>query len=140
MTIQKATKQDANALFQLEQKVFDSFNSPLSKRSFYYHIGKNLLLIAKKEKNVAGYILILTSFKCPRIYSIAVDPNFERQGIGKKLLEKALKRNNCLRLEVRKDNEKAIRLYEKIGFEIIGEKLNYYDDGCDAWEMRRVYM
>ena len=140
MTVQKASIKDVNTLFELEHSVFDSFNSPLSKRSFRYHIEKNLLLTAKIDENIVGYILVLTSPKCPRIYSVAVSPSYARQGIGKALLEEVIKQSKCLRLEVRQDNQKAINLYKLYGFEIVAEKQNYYDDGCNAWEMKKVYM
>ena len=138
MIITTAKPQDALALFALEMDTFEPWNAPLSKRSFRYHIAKNLLLVAKNDEKILGYALVLTSSKCPRLYSLAVSKEAARQGIGTALLKEVFTRISrpCLRLEVRQDNTHAIRLYEKLGFSIVGQKKAYYDDGCDAFIMK----
>lgn len=35
-------------------------------------------------------------------------------------------------LEVRRDNEPAIELYKRMGFERVGRRRGYYRDGTDA--------
>ncbi|CZE49916.1 GNAT family N-acetyltransferase [Campylobacter geochelonis] len=45
--ITKATICDTGVLFKLENECFDKFNSPLSKASFYYHIKRNFLYVAR---------------------------------------------------------------------------------------------
>ncbi len=59
--------------------------------------------------------------------TIAVDPDYQGLGIGKRLFEALLRylseeRKDILRVELiaRKSNVKAIRLYEKLGFQIEG--------------------
>jgi len=41
-------------------------------------------------------------------------------------------------LEVREDNRRAISIYEKAGFQRVGEEPNYYEDGMTAVRMTRV--
>jgi hypothetical protein len=49
------------------------------------------------------------------------------------LLDQAIQRGAALStLEVRVGNAPARRLYEKLGFEEVGERRNYYRDGEDA--------
>lgn len=60
------------------------------------------------------------------------------KGVGAALLGDICSKFKNLRLEVRKDNIGAIKLYEK--FEFKNKKLirAYYDDGMDAIEMVRT--
>ena len=79
--------------------------------------------------------------------NVAVHPDYRRRGIGEKLclaLVEALKEkgNHCLTLEVRASNEPAKALYEKIGFQQVGLRKNYYrnprEDACilrKEWEI-----
>ena len=62
---------------------------------------------------------------------IAVSENHRRKGYAKQLANKAfseLVKNGVTKvfLEVRKKNAAAISLYELLGFNRIGERLNYY--------------
>ena len=55
------------------------------------------------------------------IYSLAVNPDFRRKGIGSQLMKKAineLKSLGCLKvnLQIEKDNSDVVNFYEKIGF------------------------
>ena len=73
--------------------------------------------------------------------TIAVLPEFQGRGIGKKLLIELLK-NAKLRgaksmiFEVRVSNVPALHIYQKFGFKIIGRMKRYYMSGEDALTMR----
>jgi len=64
---------------------------------------------------------------CPaRILSIAVDPEWQRRGVGRGLLERAVDKLRHLgvarvRLDVRPENAAARMLYEHFGFREVGE-------------------
>ncbi|WP_397193885.1 ribosomal protein S18-alanine N-acetyltransferase [Nodosilinea sp. FACHB-141] len=68
---------------------------------------------------------------------LAVDPRYQRRGLGKWLLvnllvdasERPLTRAT---LEVRPSNSRALALYESFGFETLGRRRHYYADGEDA--------
>jgi ribosomal-protein-alanine acetyltransferase len=75
------------------------------------------------------------------LHSIAVRPSCRRSGLGHRLLAAFVEQcraggASCLWLEVRADNEAAIRLYEKAGFAGEGRRPRYYSDGEDAILMR----
>lgn len=129
--ISRAISKDVKELFKLEKSVFKADDFALSKRSFYYHIRQNLLLVAKKDDEILGYILVFYRLKIPRIYSLAVSKKARNLGIGSLLLNDVLSNFATLRLEVKKSNKKAIKLYKKFGFKIIKKLPKYYktEDG-----------
>jgi len=68
------------------------------------------------------------------VLSIAMDPAWQRRGLGKRLLTEGISRLqrlscDCVRLEVRPDNARARRLYERTGFRGVGE----FQDSRGAW-------
>lgn len=68
---------------------------------------------------------------------LAIDPRYQRRGLGKWLLVNLLE-DACDRtltratLEVRPSNSRALALYESLGFETLGRRRRYYTDGEDA--------
>ena len=71
------------------------------------------------------------------ITSIAVDPIHQRKGLGKFLLSDLIKRSSLLQtnriyLEVKDTNEPAKAFYKAMGFLIVGNRINFYNDGSDA--------
>jgi [ribosomal protein S18]-alanine N-acetyltransferase len=64
---------------------------------------------------------------------LAVNPEYRRQGGGRKILDGLLKKAVEIELrhstlEVRGSNAAAIRLYEKMGFEHLGWRTKYYQN------------
>lgn len=138
MKIRLARSSDTKKLLKIENRVFSKDDFALSKASFYYHIRKNLLYVAVDEKDeILGYILVFNNLKIPRIYSLAV--GVVNQGIGSKLLKFVCEKFKTLQLEVRADNFKAIKLYEKFGFKKIKILKAYYLDGTNGIKMKKDF-
>ena len=72
---------------------------------------------------------------------IVVDINSQSRGIGTKLLkyfeDNYLQKDDVIFLEVAVNNEKALKLYQKFGYEIINIRKKYYQ-GIDANIMKKV--
>jgi len=67
------------------------------------------------------------------VNNVAVHPQFRRRGFAEMLLDAGFARGRergarTVYLEVRRSNEKAVRLYEKLGFREAGVRRKYYSD------------
>ena len=141
--IRRASEGDLDAIYEIEVL---SFRSPYPKAllDFYLTLYNDLFLIAEIEGRVVGYIIGAIRHRIiGHILSIAVHPNFRRKGIGSKLLmeEELLMRRRgvkIIRLEVRKSNEPAIKMYSKLGYLKVFIKPYYYEDGEDAYVMIKI--
>jgi ribosomal protein S18 acetylase RimI-like enzyme len=134
-----ARKKDIPRLNTIEQQCFDG--DRLSRRSFQWIIenGHAELLCLEKDGIIAGYGLLFyrRGTTLARLYSFAIAPEFQGQGLSKPLMMEleliALKDNkSAIRLEVRDDNFGAIGLYESLGYKRFKVKLDYYEDHAQA--------
>lgn len=102
-------------------------------------------LVAEDDGTVAGYVGSQTVMDETDMMNVAVHPDYRRQGIAEELvtaLIRALKEkgSHCLTLEVRASNLPAQKLYEKLGFDQIGLRRNYYRNPReDALILRTMY-
>lgn len=74
------------------------------------------------------------------ISTIAVDPRYQRRGIGRALLlacESQVKLSN-MKLTVRASNQGAISLYEQAGYRTVDVWSKYYSDGEDGLVMEKI--
>ena len=91
---------------------------------------------------IDGYVGLFAVPPEADVQTIAVAPRSQGNGLGRELLEALVAEavgRGCaqLFLEVRVDNDRAISLYERTGFERQGRRANYYGDGVDALILRR---
>ncbi len=82
-------------------------------------------------EGIQGYGVMSVAAGESHILNLTVRPESQRQGIGARLLKHFLqlaRRHNAdiAMLEVRPSNRPAIRLYEKLGFNEIGVRRDYY--------------
>ena len=117
------------------------FADPWSEKSVASELTNSLSLwlVALDGDRVAGYVGSQSVMGESDMMNVAVHPDYRRQGIAEKLclaLVEALKEkgNHCLTLEVRATNDPAKALYEKLGFQQVGLRKNYYrnpkEDAC----------
>ena len=134
MTIRSASLSDLSAIQAVEDDNFTAEDFGLSKSSLRYHLKKNRIYVAEVDGQIVGYILWLERKNYFRLYSLAILKSFQSQGFGKALLDYSMKilNNNNLSLEVKSTNQKAIALYEKMGFKKVKTLPSYYPNGVDG--------
>lgn len=115
------------------------FSDPWSESSIAYELTNELSywLVAEENEQVVGYIGSQTVFPDTDMMNVAVHPDYRRRGIGAILVEALcteLRHRDCqtLTLEVRSSNAPAIAMYEKLGFEQVGKRPNYYRNPREA--------
>lgn len=139
VNVRRAEKSDLDQLVALEMRCFAG--DRLNRRNFKYMLTKahGQLWVAEDENGLLGYVLILfhRGTSLARLYSIAIDVAAQGKGLADLLMEQAehsAKETGCvyMRLEVREDNTRAVRLYERRGYRYFGRIPDYYEDGCAA--------
>lgn len=130
MVIRKGTKEDIEAIYNIE---LESFSVPWSLESITQELENEVAyyVVAEEDGQVLGYAGLWDVVGEGQITNIAVRPSGRRKGIGKKLVEGLIaygkeKELEVLILEVRESNEAAIKLYSEAGFKDIGKRKNYY--------------
>jgi ribosomal-protein-alanine N-acetyltransferase len=112
---------------------------------------EDLLLVASPSSSreepgaseILAYALLRSMPPQAELLRLAVDPEGRRRGAASALLSHAIRRLRAegvveLFLEVRRDNEAALLLYDRWGFQCVGARRGYYADGADALVLRRV--
>ncbi len=144
VTIRPARLEDLDRLVQIEHRSFTT--DRFSRRTFRYLLTRAnaVTLVAEVDAKVVGYAMLLfhRGTFLARLYSLAVDPAFRSLGAGLALIEAAehlALAHDCitLRLEVRKDNLSAIRLYQRHGYKLQETVPDYYEDHMDALRMEK---
>ena len=133
--IETASLKLLDQLYKIEEKCFDQ--EAFSKRQIAYLLTdyNTIALAAKTNSEIAGFIIaqveVEENTEFGHIITINVTPNFRHKKIATKMLheiENLLKQKGIseCRLEVREDNHAAIKLYQTLGYQIVGKLERYY--------------
>jgi [ribosomal protein S18]-alanine N-acetyltransferase len=132
---------DLPRVLEIEQS---SFSTPWRRSTFEGLLRRSDadLIAATLQGQLAGYAITWTIMDQAELGNVAVTPDARRRGTGRMLVEAALRRvrargaRECF-LEVRESNAGARRLYESLGFDVIGRRRRYYSTPVeDALVMR----
>ncbi len=138
LVIRPMAAEDIPAVAGMEKALF---RSPWPEKSFEYEVASNphgYQLVAEHDGEAVGYLVAWFVVDELQIATIGVKPEWQGRGIGTLLMIAAIKwalakGASSITLEVRPSNERAIKLYEKLGFRVVGRRENYYKpDGEDA--------
>ena len=142
LSFRVAEKNDINALEVVDEQCFEKGTERYSSKSFEGELlePSKHYIVALYQNLVIGYIGVQRLGDELNLLKIAVLPQYQKLGVGFKLMELSFeyKRQNNLQnyfLEVREDNQNAIRLYQKFGFKTKSKREKYYSDGTDALVM-----
>ena len=130
MEIGWMTRQHVDQIAEME---IEYFSDPWSASAFYSELSNPLStwLTATNGDMVIGYVGAQSVLDAADVMNVAVRAQFRRQGVAAQLLNALAdhlkqKKIRFLTLEVRKSNDPAIQLYQKLGFGHIGTRPNYY--------------
>ena len=136
ITIQRATINSLEALYQIERECFTA--EAFSKEHIAYLLENSnaVSLVAKINNAIAGFVIGLIHRHdekiTGRVYTLDVAVKYRRKGVGLKLLDE-IERNfaergaKICRLEARRDNVAALELYRKNGYVEVKELKDYYE-------------
>ena len=107
--------------------------------------GESEFLCAFADGEFAGYAGMLCVLDEGQICNVAVCPPFRRMGVGEALM--TAQRNaglirglSVMMLEVRASNTAAQRLYEKLGWEKVGVRKNFYCSPREDGVLYNLYL
>lgn len=139
--IREATQKDLDVLTDLEKELFPDDPWPLKEFMYEFHENPYArIYVFEKDDRIVGYVDHWILFEQAEIADIGVSREYQKQGIGRKLMAYSVNRSiekGCenLTLEVRVSNTNAIALYEKCGFINAAKRRHYYENGEDAYLM-----
>jgi ribosomal protein S18 acetylase RimI-like enzyme len=87
--------------------------------------GGRLLLLEDNEAGVIATSWLTSDGRRLYLHHFAIDPQFQGRGLSKPLLRASLRAAKetglQIKLEVHQDNERALNLYKKAGFQRLGD-------------------
>jgi len=134
--ISSITELDTNKIVLLGTILHENFESLYKYSDLNDGVNETYKYVLNGE--LIGFIHIQNLVDEISIIDIVVEDNFRHQGFGSKLLEYILNKysNKRFILEVSINNDNAIYLYKKFGFETINIRKNYMHD-TDAFVMEK---
>lgn len=147
ITVRRMEERDVTEAARLEA---DNFSQAWSEHAFletlrcdyaYYYVAECDEM--DKTGKVVGICGLRNIAGEGEITNVVTNQNYRRMGIAKMLLQRVLSDGEGLgieafTLEVRSTNQPAIALYEKLGFESVGVRKNFYtnpkEDALIMWK------
>jgi ribosomal-protein-alanine N-acetyltransferase len=143
IAIERATWRDVRTLVQLDRRCF----KPIDQFGWYEFFGLCVWPGVIALKAIDGSRIVGFIAGDPRrheghtiITTIGVDPDYQRRGLGERLLREVEARSVLPRLllMVRQSNLPALNLYRKLEYGIVETWPRYYEDGEDAYLMEKT--
>jgi len=141
LSILSARQDDLGAILTLERAGFDP-SEQWSERSWLGELagGGRTILLARAQHPV-GVVALKTVGELADLHRLVVAPAYRRRGVGVALVRAGLAAvahlgARAVILEVGYTNEPAIALYQRLGFEQLTARENYYGPGQHALIMK----
>jgi len=128
--LRKMIISDLERVLEIEEGIF---SSPWTEEMFIHEIEMHDSFICVSKDEIEGYICGWNIIDEYHITNVGVDKKFQSKGVASFMLGQLLSMRietgmRYFFLEVRESNQKAISLYLKFGFEVIGKRKKYYTE------------
>ncbi|GAA0395563.1 ribosomal protein S18-alanine N-acetyltransferase [Microbispora corallina] len=140
--LRQMTREDLPAVMEIERTTFpaDAWSEAMMRGELRDQPRTRHYVVAEVGGRIVGYAGLAAAADQADVQTIAVLEGHRRSGIGAALMDallaEAVRRGaRQVFLEVRADNAPAQTMYERFGFERLGLRRRYYDDGMDAITM-----
>lgn len=128
LLLRKATQNDADLTFAIEQSSFKEYSDAVYATEIKSHrkeFDSENIQIIEFDKQSIGYLEIEEKNHSFEIINILIQKDFQNQGFGRQLLDKVIengqRKSKGIELQVLKNNPKAKRFYENSGFQVYYE-------------------
>lgn len=130
--IRSMTNVDLDAVVSIEET---AFSMPWSKEGFASALqmpGSNYLVAVEPSGEIVGYCGYYSVLDEAEVTNVAIAPVHRKKGYATLMLTELLRQAKCnfihkVVLEVRFSNHNAIALYEKLGFQKLGLRRDFYE-------------
>jgi len=139
MRIRNATKRDKKIISDLYYRLHPVEEKESREKGLLVPIEKSkikpIFLVAEENKKAVGFVwahlIQYGLFKYGTIDEFFVKKEFRGKGVGSNLLKKSIKKLEKLNPKIilvgtEKENKEAIKLYQKVGFELGKRSLWFY--------------
>lgn len=129
--VRAAASGDAGRMHEIDAQTSPNPRSESSYAACCQGDGDERALVWECAEEICGFVAYSSVMDQASIHNIAVCPEWQRQGLGRALLEACLGvmrdagLQTCL-LEVRASNAAALGLYSGLGFKVDGRRRDYY--------------
>jgi ribosomal-protein-alanine N-acetyltransferase len=136
-------EEDLDGVLAVEE---ESFTNPWTREMYAWELQNravcHIFVVRTPEDRVAGFCAFWLVVDEIHINNVAIRPTLRGQGMGSHLMHRVFDEARRLgarraTLEVRRSNEGARRLYERLGFYVAGKRPNYYtnpvEDALILW-------
>lgn len=137
------TVADVDRVIQIER---EAYRYPWTRGNFMDCLASGYSCwVIEVDQSLIGYSILMSGAGEGHVLNCCIAPDWQGRGLGRLAMQRLIGGApdygvDCLFLEVRPSNGKAINLYESLGFETVGLRRHYYpaDQGReDALVMRR---
>ena len=128
-TMRRMVDADVTGIIEIERRAYPF---PWTAGIFRNCMGAGYCCyVVEKNGAIIAYAVMSVGANEAHILNVCVDPEMRGEGYGYAVMDKLISLARQLQadmmfLEVRPSNEAACRLYDKLGFNEIGTRRNYY--------------
>jgi ribosomal-protein-alanine acetyltransferase len=142
LKIRRVQPQDIIEVIALAYDTLPERYNPVIFNQFYESFPEGFLVVVDQNRLVGFLIGMKTTPNTARILMLSVHHNYRKCGIGAALLKEFLAAMKHLRvteveLEVRTSNHGALSFYKKQGFLLQHTIQRFYQNGEDAYVMKK---